>query len=203
MSDTTKFSRAACIRRIIVENPEITLEELRAKYKEEHGETLPDQVHLLYQERANIRKKLGDIELNTLPTHHGRFNLTGFVRDFCVGMSQDKARKFVEYIGFELSYNIYRNGIKLAERGDSPAVIRPTDFEPDANQDSGPRSRKKGKPGRKSQSSVSPVSTVTYESIESSLDTLIQQAQSLHNSPLAESLKNARRQVGASILGSN
>lgn len=197
----TEFSRAACIRRIIVENPEITLEDLRAKYKEEHGDTLPDQVHLLYQERANVRKKLGCVDLSSLPSHHGRFNLTGFVRDFCVGMTEDQARKFVEYFGFEMSYNIYRNAMKQAENG--PSIMT---FEPDANQNSGPRSRKKGKPGRKKEGdkTVQPVLTVgTYESIESSLDTLIQQAQGLHDSPLAESLKNARRQVGASILGSN
>ena len=202
MTTETEFSRAACIRRIIIENPEITLEELRAKYKEEYKETLPDKIHLLYQEKANVRKKLGCVDLSTLPTHHNRFNLTGFVRDFCVGMTEDDARKFVEYFGFELSSAVYRNGIRAAET-QGPT----TSFEPDANQNTGSRTRKKGTPGRKKADAVplptTPVVVSGYEAIESSLDTLIQQAQSLNDSSLAESLKNARRQVGASILGSH
>jgi len=195
----SEFSRSANIRRLVLENPELTLEQLRSLYRERFNETIPDKPHILYQEKSNVRKRLGLEELTSLPQHNGRFNISGFLRDFCASFDEHEAIDFSAYFGIEVSSALYRTAMKLVERGDGPAVIKPTDFEPDANQHTGSRTRKKGKPGRKSAKSDIQTDSVTYETIEDSLDELIHRSSSL-NPKLVQTLKNARRQVGAIIL---
>lgn len=189
---------SAVVRRMILENPEITFEELCLQY--DGAGTIPgDRKRIIYQEKTSIRRKL-KVKETHLPRHHGRFNISGFIRDFCSNMNYNEAYRFCAYFGIEVSANLYKSALQTTKIDDHNYDEY---FEPDVNQDSGPRARKKGR-SRKSvvQQDSDNVTLPTYESIEDSLDSLIRQATEIKDSDLVKSLKNARRQAGASILGS-
>jgi len=198
----------AIVRRMILENPEMTFEELCSQY--EGPGSIPDKKRILYQEKTSIRRKLKINEAD-LPRHHGRFNISGFIREFCSDMNYNETHRFCSYFGLDVSIGLYKIAL---QRVKSEPVDDNYDeyFEPDANQNTGPRARKKGRRGPKKGGSKqdsgenvvesNDVVLPTYESIENSLDVLIQQAAEIKDSNLVKSLKNARRQAGASILGS-
>ena len=208
-----ELSRAGWIRQQVLQNPNITLEQLQEAYNKTDypKKDCPKVKQVLYQANNQIRKRWGVDPADIPRKPNGEINLSAMVRLYIDNFGdQGTPADCVAYFatdGLELGSTIFSQ----IKSKNTKQAVKPEQTEseesPDANQETGPRAgaptkrrvkRRGGKRGKVVAEAGSHLDK--YQEIESKLDKLIAEAEEMKAWPLAADLKNARRRAGAGIL---
>lgn len=192
------MSRSGWARSQVLQNPEITLEQLQKAYDKTKflKKDRPTSEQALHQARSQLRGRW-ETPLEELPRKpNGELNVRGFFfLCFKKGhTTHDASRKYMGADGIEVSKSSYDNAHAdyIKEFGDVEESRAGT-----------PGKRKYVRRGGKGKRSKRVVETTTfqeYERIESQLDGLMAKAEALKDGKLAAVLKQARRRAGAFIV---
>lgn len=126
------FNRSRWMRAVIIQNPEIGIDELVAKYnKERHpAAKRPDQQNL-YQVRSQLVKRWNLESIESVPFDNGKVDLSALLQRYFEhhgDSSNEKIKKFFDTDGLVVKDEVI-DAIRKEGNFDSP----------DANQNSGPR----------------------------------------------------------------
>lgn len=192
------MSRSGWIRSQLLQNPEITLEQLQKAYDKTKflKKDRPMSEQLLHQARSQLRGRW-ETPLEELPRKpNGELSVSGFFfLCFKKGhTTYDASRKYMGADGIEVSKSSYDNAhaAYIKEFGD-------VEEEPRAGTPGKRKYVRRGK-GKRSKRVVETTTFQEYEKIESQLDGLMAKAEALKDGKLAAVLKQARRQAGAFIV---
>lgn len=203
-----EISRSARLRHLVLENPEIGIEDVNQTFADRYDDKKAFRKQQLYQAKSDVRRRLGIEDFSELPKYNGKFNITGFLRKFFSDVPKEEAISQCEWYGLSISHALHHTAFKSKEtETETETAEAPEWLSPNMNKKSKKKPIRKN-PKKKSQKTQAPQlemedsKLVTYEQIESSLDDLLERANSLKDNGLIGTLKNARRHAGAKILSS-
>jgi hypothetical protein len=124
MKKFSELSYAAWMRNQIIQNPDISLEELRKAFEDSNRkEEIPNR-QLLYLAKSRIKKRWG-IDVKEIPRNRdGSLNMSGMIRLFLNIQGSDsnekQAREFFAVDGLKLSEGIFSTAKATYFRKNSP-----------------------------------------------------------------------------------
>lgn len=165
MIKMSELSLAAWVRHLIMQKPDLTLEQLQEEFDKSGrpAKVRPTIKQAIYLQNNAIKRRWGIVDLAELPRNKdGSLNVAGLVRlyinKFGVNSTEKKAKAFFAVDGIELKTGSFGNA--------KTAYLRKKGiFDPNAG--SGPRARfeakKSRKSSRKSSRAKSPETEVTFD----------------------------------------
>lgn len=201
------FNRIPWVRSVVIENPDITVEEVQAKWdKEKLPADLRPTMQVVIQAKASVARRWGVSAVAELPRNQrGKINKSAMIRyyldTFGMDSKESAAKEYFEEDGLTLSTGQFSNAKTLHQRRDGSGELDP-------NQHTGPRARrisKKGrKPGRKGrrkpkqENEEAVDEKATFEHMERQLERLMTKVGRRQN--LRDALRRARRLVSAELV---
>jgi len=195
-------SRSSFIRKSLMKNSEVTLEELQREWMNQ-GNTEEIKPTDVQQAKSIVRRHLGIKDLNEIPRKpNGDLNVTAVLRLVISKHSNEKLAKVKEWLKSD-GVN-FSNGLWHSVRSSENSKNIDGLDSPDENQDAGPRARRKNVKSSSNSVSKSPKASEKIDliQIESMLDEMINSAQEANYSKVAQALREARRHVASGILSS-